>query len=101
MVRILAVDDDPQARDLIETALAGARFERTVDVVPTAAEGLKRILEDAHDLYVVDQELPDGTGIDLIHNARVGGAQKPFIMITGHGSGDVDEAALREGAADY
>jgi signal transduction histidine kinase len=101
MVRILAVDDDPQARGLIETALAGARFERTLDVAATAAEGLKRILENEHDVYIVDQHLPDGTGVDLIHNARVGGAQKPFILITGEGSGEVDEAALQEGAADY
>ena len=101
LVRILAIDDDPQARALIEVALAGARFEPVLEVAPTAALGLARIQADDHDIYFVDQQLPDGTGIDLIHAAKQAGATKPFILITGHGSGDVDEAAFREGAADY
>ena len=101
VVRILAVDDDPQARQLIEMALADAHFERVLEVVGTAAEGLRRISADDHDIYVVDQQLPDGTGLSLIHTAKEAGASKPFILVTGHGSGDLDEAALHEGAADY
>jgi two-component system, cell cycle sensor histidine kinase and response regulator CckA len=101
LVRILAVDDDPQARQLIEMALANAHFEMTLEVVGTVAEGLRRTSGDDHDIYVVDQQLPDGTGLSLIHTAKQGGATKPFILITGHGSGDLDQAALREGAADY
>ena len=101
LVRILAVDDDPQARQLIEIALGDAHFEMTLEVVGTLAEGLRRISVDDHDIYLVDQQLPDGTGLSLIHTAKEAGATKPFILITGHGSGDLDEAALREGAADY
>ena len=101
LVRILAVDDDPQARQLIEIALSDAHFEMTLEVVGTLAEGLRRISVDDHDIYLVDQQLPDGTGLSLIHTAKEAGATKPFILITGHGSGDLDEAALREGAADY
>jgi two-component system, cell cycle sensor histidine kinase and response regulator CckA len=101
MVRILAVDDDPQAFALIEMALSEAHFESALEVMPTAAQGLRRIAADEHDVYLVDQQLPDGTGVDLIRAAKESGASKPFILITGHGSGDIDEAALREGAADY
>ena len=101
LVRILAVDDDAQARQLIEIALAEAHFEMTLEVVGTLAEGLRRISGDDHDIYLVDQQLPDGTGLSLIHTAKQAGTTKPFILITGHGSGDLDEAALREGAADY
>jgi signal transduction histidine kinase len=100
-VRVLVVDDDPQATALVEMALADARFERTIEVVGTSARGLRRIQDDAHDVYVVDQRLPDGTGLELIHNAKVRGATKPFILMTGYGSGTLDEAALAEGAADY
>ena len=100
-VRLLVIDDDPQALPLVEMALADAHFERTVEVVPTAAAGLPKIKADAHDVYVVDHRLPDGTGIGLIHEAKEAGIDKPFILITGHGSGALDEAALREGAADY
>ena len=101
-VRILLIDDDPQAQTLIEMALVDAHFERQIDVATTVAAGLSRIRTGEHDIYLVDQRLPDGTGLDLIRVARTDiGTDKPFILMTGYGSGALDEAALREGAADY
>jgi signal transduction histidine kinase len=100
-VRILVIDDDPQAEALIHMALCEARFQRVVEVASTAAAGLRRIEDDDHDIYLVDYRLPDGTGLELIHDAKERGATKPFILMTGFGSGAIDEAALREGAADY
>jgi two-component system, cell cycle sensor histidine kinase and response regulator CckA len=100
-IRILLVDDDPQAQPLIELSLMDAHFERLIEVATTVSTGLKRIASDQHDVYLIDQRLPDGTGIDLIREAKAKGATKPFILLTGFGSGALDEAALREGAADY
>jgi signal transduction histidine kinase len=100
-VRLLVVDDDPDAHALVESALIDAHFERTIDVVPNATHGIERIKANEHDAYVIDHRLPDGTGIGLIHEAKAAGIDKPFILITGYGSGALDEAALREGAADY
>jgi two-component system cell cycle sensor histidine kinase/response regulator CckA len=100
-VSILLIDDDPQAQALIEMALIDAHFERKIEVIATAAAGLERIKADEHDIYLVDQRLPDGTGIDVIRAAKDLGTDKPFILMTGYGSGALDEAALREGAADY
>src|SRR6266850_6209699 len=100
-VSILLIDDDPQAQALIEMALLDAHFERRIEVVATVAAGLGRIRSDEHDIYLVDHRLPDGTGLDLIHEAKLAGSNKPFILMTGYGSGALNEAALREGAADY
>ncbi len=100
-VRILLVDDDPQAKTLIEMALADAPFNNAIEVVTTAAIGIRRMKDDQHDIYLIDQQLPDGTGIELIHNAKNVGNGKPMILLTGYGSGALDEAASREGAADY
>ena len=100
-VRILLVDDDPQAEALIDLALADARFDRVIEVAPTVAAGIDRIRADEHDIYLIDQHLPDGTGVDLIARARTGVGGKPFILLTGYGSGDIDDAASRAGAADY
>ena len=101
VISILIVDDDPQARALIEMALADARFQVALDVVPNVRSGLERIRQDDHDLYLIDQQLPDGTGVDLIADARAQGVHKPFILMTGHGSLALDEEASRAGAADY
>ena len=100
-IRILIVDDDPQARDLIEMALTDARFRLVLDVAPNVHGGLDRIRKDEHDLYLIDQQLPDGTGVELITEARARGAHKPFILLTGHGSLALDEDASRAGASDY
>jgi signal transduction histidine kinase len=100
-VHLLVVDDDPQALALVELALVDAHFERHIEVVATATEGLERIKAGEHDVYLIDHRLPDGTGINLIHEAHAAGVDKPFILISGYGSGALDEAALREGAADY
>jgi DNA-binding response OmpR family regulator len=101
VIRILMVDDDPQAGALIEMALSEARFERELEVVPTVTAGLERIKADEHDIFVIDQQLPDGTGLQLIRDAKAAGASKPFILLTGYGSGALDEAALDAGASDY
>ena len=100
-VRILLVDDDPQARALIEMALADATFDPVIEIAATARNGVNRIKADEHDVYLIDQRLPDGTGISIIHEAKLHGAHKPFILLTGHGSEALDEEASREGAADY
>ena len=100
-MRILAVDDDAQARALIEMALADAPFTYELDIVSTAAAGLTRIASAQHDVYLIDQQLPDGNGVELIQRAKREGITQPFILMTGYGSGALDEAASREGAADY
>jgi signal transduction histidine kinase len=100
-VRILVVDDDPQALALIEMALASAPFERVIDVASSVSSGMARVAEEAHDIYLIDQQLPDGTGIDLIAAAKARTIKKPFILLTGYGSGDIDDAASRAGAVDY
>ena len=101
VVRILLVDDDPQALALIDMALADAPFTRTIEIATTAAAGIRRIKDDEHDIYLIDQQLPDGTGVEVIHQAKAVGNGKPFILLTGYGTTALDEAASREGAADY
>lgn len=100
-ISLLVVDDDPQALPLVEMALTDAHFEREIEVASTVHTGLERIKADEHDIYLIDHRLPDGTGINLIHEAKKAGITKPFILMTGYGSGALDEAAFHEGAADY
>src|SRR4030095_8769319 len=78
-VSILLIDDDPQAQALIEMALIDAHFERKIDVATTAAVGLERVKANHHDIYLVDQRLPDGTGLEVIRAAKELGTDKPFI----------------------
>src|SRR5438876_7158070 len=76
-VSILLIDDDPQAQALIEMALMDAHFERQIEVIATASTGLERIKANEHDIYLVDQRLPDGTGLDLIRTEKISAPTSP------------------------
>jgi signal transduction histidine kinase len=82
-------------------ALADAPLSAAIESVATVGAGLQRVSADQHDVYLIDQQLPDGTGVDLIQAAKAHGAHKPFILLTGYGSAGLDEEASRQGAADY
>jgi DNA-binding response OmpR family regulator len=96
--RILIVDDDEAHARLTRTVLHAARFTR-VAVVGTAAEGL-RAAPDA-DLVLLDVQLPDGSGMDVLRRLRERSARPAVVIVTGHGAETVAAEALRLGADDY
>ena len=102
MVRILAVDDDPAGRARsIEMALVDAPFQYVLEVVAQCGFG--------HSTHFSDRarHLSDRPAAARRQRrrsdprAKAEGIPNPFILMTGHGSGALDEAASREGAADY
>jgi two-component sensor histidine kinase len=67
----------------------------------STAAGLAAFQSDSHDLYFVDFRLGPDSGLDLIHQVRRSGIIKPIIVLTGHDSAVVDNAAMAAGANDY
>ena len=55
----------------------------------------------AHDIGLFDYNLGSGTGIDLLREAQARGCPMPIVLLTGHDSPEIDEAALRAGAVDF
>jgi DNA-binding NtrC family response regulator len=53
------------------------------------------------DVTLVDLNLPDGSGLDLLRDIESGGGTGQVILITGHASVDTAVEALRRGASDY
>lgn len=85
-VTVLCVDDEPDARDLLQAmlAVAGAR----VRMVSSMAEALVSLDTASADILVSDVEMPGADGYDLIRavrrhrNAQVSGV--PAIALTAH-----------------
>jgi two-component system, OmpR family, response regulator len=96
---ILAVDDDPSMRELIANYLTDHGFR-----VSTAAGGeeMARIIaEDLVDLVVLDLQLAQEDGLQLLNELRTRSAL-PIVVITGHWRDDVDRiVGLELGADDY
>jgi two-component system, response regulator YesN len=95
---ILIVDDDPAVREAITSALESSYY---VESAPTAAAGLDAICARAFDLVLLDYQLPDLPGTDILRLIKRFFPSTFVILITGHGSEDVAVEALRGGARDY
>jgi DNA-binding NarL/FixJ family response regulator len=70
-LKVALVEDDAAFQEAFRTALAGAPDMAMVGVAATAAEARAMLAEPPVDVLVVDLGLPDGSGIDVIHEAHV------------------------------
>jgi FixJ family two-component response regulator len=50
---------------------------------------------------LIDQHLPNGGGMDLLHSLTADGPATPVVMISRAGSGGLAPDAFRKGATDY
>ena len=95
---ILIVEDDPQLRRFLRTAL-GAQDYRLVEA-ETVKEALIAATTHNPELILLDIGLPDGDGIDLTRRIREW-SRVPIIVISARGREDDKVAALDAGADDY
>lgn len=97
-MRIVLVDDDDMVRDNLKTLLS--MYVADVEVVGEAGgvcEGLSCLRHHQPDLLLLDVEMKDGTGFDLL--AQYGELDFQVIFVTGH-----DEYAIKAfkfSAVDY
>jgi two-component system response regulator PilR (NtrC family) len=96
---LLIVDDEVSLRDFLTIVFEedGCR----VETAATLADGRAAIQKNEPDLVLCDLMLPDGSGLDLLREAK---AQNPLIaviMITAHTSTKSAVEALKAGAFDY
>ena len=97
-VRVLAVDDDPQALRYVRDTLAGAGYRPVVTGDPE--EALRLMQEDRPRLALLDLMLPGADGIELMQAVR-GVADVPVIFLSAYGREDLVARAFDLGAADY
>ncbi|MDH5527428.1 MAG: response regulator [Nitrospirota bacterium] len=76
--RVLHVEDEPDVRRVVSLLLEG---KATVRAAATLAEARKALAEDAFDLILLDQGLPDGNGVDLLEDVQKLTADKPRVVV--------------------
>ncbi|MBL9020900.1 MAG: response regulator transcription factor [Myxococcales bacterium] len=96
---VLLTDDDPQI-------LEGVRrvFERRGHAVATAAtakDALRALERRSFDLLVLDWNLPDQEGVEVVEKLRASGRMVPVLMLTARTEQDDLVRALDAGADDF
>jgi DNA-binding NtrC family response regulator len=97
--RILVVDDDPQAREVLVYALRRHGHDVTEEGDPAAALALCR--DRPFDVLFTDLKMPAMDGVTLFHRARAIIPDLVGIVVTAYGTIDSAVRALRDGVFDY
>lgn len=95
---ILIVEDQEGPRQALMMILSP--FYR-VSTAETASSGLKFLAARATDLVIMDVGLPDYSGLELLRRVRTSGHNVKVIMMSGGGSVESAEEAMRLGAVAY
>jgi DNA-binding NarL/FixJ family response regulator len=97
-VRVCVVEDNTNLRDLLVDLFVSADVE-VLAAVSTVKEGEKTITDYVPDVAVIDYQLPDGTGLDLIRRLVVAVPQVTLLLYTAAAlSEDATRSALEAGA---
>jgi CheY-like chemotaxis protein len=99
--RLLVVDDDAVNRDLLSRRLVRAGYD-----VATAASGLEalgRLAQHDVDLVLLDVQMPQMSGLDVLEAIRSTPAPQrvAVLMVTAKDQSDDIVSALERGADDY
>lgn len=96
---ILAVDDEPHMRRLLEISLRQAGYRALS--AGNGREALELIQQQQIDLVVSDLHMPGMSGLQLLEAIRKQYERLPFIMVTAQGEIKTAVEAMKLGASDY
>ncbi|MFQ5588499.1 MAG: sigma-54-dependent transcriptional regulator [Nitrospiria bacterium] len=96
---ILVVEDEPMMAKNIKMYLE--RFEYDVRVAKDGKTGRKLLEEFKPDLILMDLQLPDVNGLDLLAEVKKIDASIRIIIMTAHGNVQTAVEAMKAGAHDY
>ena len=96
---ILVVDDEHLIRWSVEQVLR--RDGYGVVQAGTGADALRLAQAESPDLVLLDLQLPDADGLEILERLRAGDPDLPVIMITAHAGVESAVRAMKLGAHDY
>lgn len=100
-MRIFVVEDDRFVAEMLRSSWPDSRD--TLEIISSVSSALNKIHSGeigSFDCMILDINLPDGSGLELMKAARAR-SSLPIIMISGSGSADARADAISTGADDY
>lgn len=99
MARVLIIDDNRITCERILEIIH--RIGHQAEFALTLNKGLERVSLDSFDLVFLDVFLPDGNGLRVISDIKQAQSSPEVVIITGKGSRDGAETAIKSGSWDY
>ena len=97
--RLLVIDDDENVTNMLRRALSFEGY--TVATARDGEEGLKKTLQFAPDLVVLDVMMPGLDGVEVCRRLRAGEPQLAILMLTAKDAAADQVVGLDAGADDY
>lgn len=98
-MRLLLVEDDPELGRRLSDRLRGASF--AVDVATSRADAENWPDVEKMAAIILDLELPDGDGMEVLSHWRNRKVDTPVIILTARGTWEDKVAGLNKGADDF
>ncbi len=98
-MRLLAVEDEQELSELVKANLGRHGF--AVDLAGTLADAHACLKTTSYDVILLDLQLPDGNGLELLRAVRDAGRATPVIAVTARDTVADRVSGLNEGADDY
>ena len=97
--RILAIDDEPNIRRLIQSEFKLEGFD--IAIAQDGEEALALLDDKVFDVVLLDIRLPRMNGIEVLKRLKQKAPQTEVVMITGYGDIKTAVESLKLGARDY
>lgn len=101
MITVILIDDHPIVRTGMRAVLAAARDIRVVAEGASGHEALRLVDEQQPDVLVLDVNLPDLNGLEVVCRLRTRGARPAILIMTVHDDGETIMGLLASGATGY
>jgi DNA-binding response OmpR family regulator len=90
--RVLVIDDEAAIRETLQLLLEEDGYE--VMNAQDGEEGLSMLDSQVVDLVLLDFQLPDRNGLEILQEIRERDQEMPVIMLTAHGSPETERSAM-------
>lgn len=100
MTRILLAEPDSGQADQLRASLS-EHADWEVTCVGSVLEAIREAGERSYDAAILDYDLPDGSGVDILDFLRIGSPGIRIVVVGAKRSEDVVFHALSHGAGDY
>jgi len=97
---VLVVDDDTDVRGLLAAVLENDGTAKVTEAA-SGAEAMNILGREEFDVAVIDLQLPDHSGLEILRWARAAEIDTELIVLTGHADVETAVEAMRLGAYDF